>query len=242
MYNIFFSDANIAQPITKGEWLLSGATLLLGAIALAVVFVSPWWIARYRAPKLRVGFILSPPDCHKTILRNEYGKTWPVYYFRFTVENNGATQAEECEVLLETIFRKGKSGKFSEDKNFGPTNLKWSGINRPRSATQTPTIHTIQPGRKLLCDLGRITHPTFTDISVFHKITPAQDASKKFMFELYNDPLFSQWDCLVPGSYKIVISVYSKNAKKITQEFYVSWSGKWQDTEKLMFKELVITQ
>ncbi|MGD9129639.1 MAG: hypothetical protein PVJ09_04095 [Candidatus Woesebacteria bacterium] len=65
-----------------------------------------------------------------------------------------------------------------------------------------------------------------------------QDLSK-FVFELPGR-YYAQADCLTRGRYKITISVYGKNAKKITRNFFISWSGNWKDNTNDMFKELVI--
>ena len=199
-------------------------------------FLAPYAIERwkftYRSPKLRIKFKLAPPGCHQTQMKKGSLK-FPVYYFRFLIENFGKTQAEKCEVLLEKIFKENSAGKMIEYKNFSPVNLKWSGIRDPYEKT-------IQPGRKIYCDLGRVQHPDHKYHSIYRNISERDQAVNKFTFEL-PERYYSQWDCLTPGKYKIIISVYSKNAEKITRQFNLSWSGKWEDEDKDMFNELVIS-
>ena len=50
----------------------------------------------------------------------------------------------------------------------------------------------------------------------------------------------SQEDYLLPGKYKIQISVYNKNAAKVTREFVVDWRGGWRKTQEEMQKRLRI--
>lgn len=157
---------------------------------------------------------------------------FPVYYFRFLVENTGKTQAEDCEVLLERVFKENSAGRMVEWNNFTPVNLKWSGMRDPIS-------RTIQPDRKVYCDLGKIQHPEHNYVSRYRGITEDDKKDLKFALELPEIP-YSQWDCLTPGKYKLDVSVYSKNAEKASRSFLVAWTGKWKDGESDMFNELVI--
>lgn len=185
-------------------------------------------------PWLEIKFKLAPPDCHKTQMKGR-NLSFPVYYFRFLVENVGKTQAKACEVVLEKIFENNTSGDMIEYKNYTPVTLKWTG-------SRGPYERTIQPGRGIYCDLGRIQHPNYSYQSIYINITEKDKATNKFAFELApHEIYYSQWDCLSPGKYKIVVSVYSENAKKITRQFDLSWSGKWKDEDKDMFSELVIS-
>lgn len=213
-----------------------GVTLSLAVIALAVPFITEIFRSKYRAPKLRIKFNFAPPDCHLTTL----GKVVPVYYFRFLVENIGKTQAEECEVVLQNILKKQKSGEYKSVNFSTAVNLKWSGINTERSSTTIPVVRTIQPEREVLCDLGRIIHPDYKEETVYWKATPNEKKTNKFMFEIPVEKPYAQWDCLIPGEYKVIVSVYSKNAHREKAEFDIHWSGIWADEEKKMFKELAI--
>ena len=67
-----------------------------------------------------------------------------------------------------------------------------------------------------------------------------EQQQKKFFFE-FLERFYAQWDCLVPGKYQIEIAVYSKNAKRISRKFKITWSGIWKDQEADMLNELVIS-
>lgn len=196
---------------------------------LVALFADKLWKFIDR-PKLQITFRLKPPSCHKTGAGNS--KT-PVYYFRFIVKNCGKTQAENCEVFLEKIMKKDETGKYNLYKNFTPVNLKWSGIREPFK-------RTLYSSKKMYCDLGKVIHPTRIYKSQYVNVTAEEQSLSKFIFEL-PEVYYSQWDCLIPGKYILTVSVYSKNAKKVTRKFNLTWSGNWEDEDKDMFKELIIT-
>lgn len=213
------------------DWIQISSTILLAGTAFIAPYIVERWKFTYRSPKLKIKFKLAPPFCHQTQMVGP-NFSYPVYYFRFIVENIGKTQAEGCEVYLEKIFKENSAGKLVEYMNFTPVNLKWSGV-------RGPIERTIHPGKEIYCDLGRIQHPDHNFQSVYKNISKKDQDLNKFAFEL-PERYYSQWDCLIPGKYKIVTSIYSKNAKKVTKQFSLSWSGKWEDDETNMFNELVI--
>lgn len=214
------------------DWIQIGSTILLAGTAFIAPYLVELWKYRYNSPVLKINFELSRPLCHQTKWHeNDYFS--PVYYFRFIVENTGKTQAEECEVFLEKIYKDDGLGKMIEFKNFTPANLKWSGLRDPFS-------RKIQPGKKMICDIGRIHHPHYHYTPDYREFTPEELSQNKFVFE-HPERYYSQWDCLVPGKYKINVAVYCRNAQKITREFSILWSGKWKDSDIDMFKELIIS-
>lgn len=158
-----------------------------------------------------------------------------MYYFRFVVKNIGKEQAENCEVVLKKIAKENNRGSFVEFKNYTPVNLKWSGVRNPRKKI-------IQSGRGIYYDLGRIHHPSYNYQSIYVGVTEAEQRTNKFAIELPQSELYySQWDCLIPGKYRLEVVVYSKNATNVTQTFNITWSGNWQNNEEDMFKELLIS-
>jgi hypothetical protein len=214
------------------DWVLIGSTLFLGGLALLAPYVIEKWKYRFYSAKLNFVFYHKPPFCHITQMRGA-GIDFPVYYFRFIVVNKGKVQAEQCETILEKIWKYDSAGKLKEIRGFSPVSLKWSGPERGKALT-------IQPGREVFCDIGRIQHPNYEPESVYRNISPQEQKQNKFFFEL-PERYYAQWDCLLPGKYQIRIAVYSKNAKKISRIFKISWSGIWKDQESEMFNELVIS-
>lgn len=180
-------------------------------------------------PILKILFKEEAPACHKTGL----GGKVPVYYFRFIVKNTGNKQAEDCEAYLEKIKKLNDSGIYEEYKNFTPVNLKWSGVREPIQ-------RTIYPDKETYCDLGKVVEQPQMYESRYVNATDSDQKLNKFIFEL-PEVYYSQWDCLLPGKYTITISIYSRNAKKVTRDFEIFWSGNWKSEDSEMFKELVIS-
>jgi hypothetical protein len=180
-------------------------------------------------PVLKILFKQESPSCHKTSL----GGRVPVYYFRFIVKNTGNKQAEDCEAYLEKIKKLNDLGKCEEYTNFTPVNLKWSGFREPIQ-------RTIYPDKETFCDLGKIVEQPQLYESKYVNATTQEQKLNKFIFEL-PEVYYSQWDCLLPGKYITTISIYSRNAKVVTRDFEITWSGNWKSNDTEMFKELVIS-
>ena len=150
-------------------------------------------------------------------------------------------QADDCEAVLERVWKEDDAKKLHKWENFLPVNLKWSGEN-PTKNFERACFKTIYPGgRRIFCDIGHICHPKHQAASTYRGITEEERQKNKFFFEL-PQKFFYQWDCLIPGKYQIQISVYSKNAEKITGKFKISWSGEWRDSEEEMFREIVVSK
>ena len=213
------------------EW----PTLVLAISAFAVLFLSPVVRDKYFSRKLFVEFHfgVGSPYSHQTTARGR-NIEFPVYYFSFSVHNEGKMQADDCEAVLERVWQVGDAGNKHEWKSFLPVNLKWAGEN-PRRNFERACYKTIYPGgRKVFCNIGHITPLEHQDESAYRGITEEQRQKNKLFFEL-PQKFYSQWDCLLPGKYQIQISVYSKNAAKKTKTFNISWSGEWKEREKEMF-------
>jgi len=219
--------------LNNKEWLFSGAGIVL--LGFLFRFITRYLKKRKLATisaKLDFIFFHRPPFCHITQMRGA-GVDFPVYYFRFKIINIGKIQADQCEVVVENIWKEDETKTFKEFIGFSPVWLKWSGIQNTRYIS-------IQPDRKVFCDMGRIHHPDHEPESVYRNITAGEREQNKFFFE-WPERFYSQWDCLLSGKYRIKIAVYSKNAKKISKKFNIVWSGIWKDQESEMLNELVIS-
>jgi len=214
------------------DWVLIGATLFLGSIALLAPYIIEKWKYRFYSAKLDFIFFHRPPFCHITQMRGA-GADFAVYYFRFKIVNIGKIQADQCEVVVENILKEDETKRLKEFIGFSPVWLKWSG-------TQNIRYLSIQPDREVFCDIGRIHHPDHEPKSAYRNITEKERKQNKFFFE-WPERFYSQWDCLLPGKYQIKIAIYSKNAKKIIKKFNIAWSGIWKDQESVMLNELVIS-
>lgn len=224
--------SSAAIGLSCSDIVLIVSTLILAAAAFTAPYLIERWKHKSLAPQLRLEFFHRPPYCHRTVMGTSSQKI-PVYYFSFIVVNEGRSQAEQCEAVLEMIRKENSDGRLEEWVAFLPASLNWSGV---RDTKYLP----VQPGRKVFCNIGRIQHPQHEPESAYKDISAEEKKSNKFFFELRNR-LFYQWDCLVPGKYQIEIAVYSSNAKKVSKKFRLAWSGKWKDEESDMLNELVLS-
>ncbi len=203
-------EINIDTSATIVSWLsIWGPSVLLAIIALIAPFLSIRISRRYLHPRLGIDF-----ENQRPYLR----LASPFYYVRFVVTNNGRTQAEDCEAVLEEIYYEDQSSKW----RILPVNLKWSGED-PRKDFKAACFRTIYPGgRKNFCDIGHI------------------EKDKKPFFLTLPRHYLEQTRNLRPGHFKMKISVYAKNAEKVTREFSFGWSGTWKDKEEEMSKEMIV--
>lgn len=207
------------------QWLADWGILVLAGAA----FLAPYYVARClekrRAPNLIIEFKDDDPYCRHEKTKEGLGP----YFCHFVVVNRGKSQADGCEVVLEKIWDwKGEKDhlKCSERESWIPVNLKWSA----EWFFERKCFKTIYPGgRRYFCDIGRVNKQT----------TCKPDNDKNFNFEL-PWTFISQDTFLEPGSHKIQISVYSKNAANVTKKFVVKWSGGWKGTQLEMQESLKI--
>lgn len=226
------ASSSTALGLSFGDMVLIGSTLILAATAFTAPYVIERWKHKFFAAKLCFEFFHRAPYCHRTKMRTGSG-TFPVDYFRFVVVNEGKSQAEQCEAVLEMIRKENSSGGLEEWVDFSPVSLRWSGVRDSKYVI-------IQPGRKIFCDIGRIHHPQHEPESAYKDISEEEKRKNKFFFELWQT-FFVQWDCLVPGKYQIEVAVYSSNSERVSKKFNLAWSGNWKDKERDMLDELVIS-
>ncbi len=120
------------------DWILIGTTSLLAITAFLAPYVIERWKYKFYSAKLIFKFFHTPPYCHQTEMRGA-GVNFITYYFRFRIANIGKVQAEQCEAVLEKIWKENSAGELKEISGFSPVSLKWSG-------TVADKYFTIQPG------------------------------------------------------------------------------------------------
>ncbi len=204
------------------QWLKSWSAFICTGILAIVALFAPYYNAqrlrKRNAPKLDIEFD------EKTYCRHERKEKSPCYYCHFAVVNSGLSQADDCEAILEKICKwddKKKKWGWQEWEDFIPVNLKWSA---EKKGSGRACFKTIYPGgRRYFCDIARVD----------------PKKREKFTFELART-FISQDDYLPLGKYKIQISVYSKNAAKVTKKFVIDWCGEWKGTQPEMQERLKI--
>lgn len=226
------------------EWILISTTLFLGICALSAPYFAELIKRKAFAPELKILFKLAEPFCHKTIWRSPPGSSpqieEPVYYFRCQVVNEGKTQARQCEVVLENLWIYDVAGNPTVYPNFSPVNLRWV----MATGEFMGEFININPKRKIFCDLGHISSERYQreiEQKKFIDIPDYKGTDLRFRLDVLRS-FYAQPNCLPPGRYIIGIGLYSENADYQKKFFDISWSGKWKDGEKEMFREIVIAR
>src|SRR5687768_15896603 len=82
-------------------------------------------------PRLRLDFDpQSPVDAHFTPTFRPIGESYPSFWLRIRVSNNGRSVARDVEVIARKLEFL-RDGQFVTHSAFGPLNLKWSYIGEP---------------------------------------------------------------------------------------------------------------
>jgi len=218
------------------DWILIFTALFLGACALFVPYLAEVVKRKAFAPNLKILFELAPPFCHQTSLRSPTQIDEPVYYFRFQVANEGKTQARLCEVVLENIWIKDSANNPQPYSNFSPVNMVWVGTSNE--------FININPNRRVFCNIGHISSANYqrkVEQNRFIDLSGYIGNDLRFVLDL-RQIFYSQPNCLVPGRYILQVGLYSENAGYQKEFFVISWSGKWQDGDDQMFREIVIAR
>lgn len=213
------------------DWILMLTALFLGACALFVPYLAEIVKRKAFAPNLKILFELAPPFCHQTSWSSPEE---PVYYFRFQVVNEGKTQARLCEVVLENLWIYDSANNPQPYPNFSPVNMVWVGASNE--------FININPNRRVFCDIGHISSANYQrkiEQNIFIDLPGYRGNDLRFVLDL-RQIFYSQLNCLVPGRYILQVGLYSENAGYQKEFFDISWSGKWQDGDDQMFREIVI--
>jgi hypothetical protein len=224
--------------LTSSDWVLICTSLFLGATALVAPYLAEVVKRKAFAPKLTVTFAQSPPFCRLSSWRSRVdpGLEEPVYAFHFQVTNEGMSQARRCEAVLEEVWLYDASGTPRRLEDFSPVNLRFDG-----SGTR---FLDLSPRRRVLWNIGHVSssaHQKREEAKLFVNTPGARRRGLRFLLDLLEYPN-RQPNCLGPGKFALRITVYSENAGQATLHLQIAWTGKWQEIETDMFRELVITQ
>ena len=226
------------------DWLLVIATL-----ALAIVAALQDVIRRlFLRPRLEATITVSPPDCHKTILRQRQIETKyepavgatrafekvheaDCYYFKLRVENSGNERAEKVEVFAASLSKRDEVGKFRPVHDFMPLNLRWSNVH-------TTYLDAISPEMWKFCDLAHIIDPLkrepFDAENNPRLGLPPEETLLSLDLEVKPNNLLH---LVPPGVYRIDIMIGAANSKPVSRTFEINHTGNWFDDEPTMLKE-----
>jgi hypothetical protein len=225
--------------MTWADWAQFGATLFLGFIALLVAIFGPYIGDKFKkwrlAPKLHIKCKNEPPYCHPTKLAfTKPSEEFDTYYFTFTVENNGKSQARSCEVVLEEVCTADEKGEYYQVKEFWPTNLMLQGN----------VYMDINPGRPpLYVTIGHISEPKCQEKREHpYSIVTNRSEYNRFIFDFASGQRhFFKIDSRPRGNHLFKLAIVGENFKTIRKKIELRWTGNWtKDSEQMLTKEAVI--
>lgn len=207
---------------------------IMVALLLGIVGIFQDWIRRFFwKPGLKINFRLSPPDSHKTYMRDmRTGQIkYPTYYLRARIENSGNFQLEDVEVVATEITKKRKNGKFIKIGDFLPLNLIWT-------VTHEITKLKIQPGLFKFLDFGHIEETKYKNISDF-----GFEYSSKVILELCTEIAPNTGSHLIfPGEYRIKLVIAANNLKPVTKIYSLIFADAWTDKQEEMLRKNILIE
>jgi len=219
--------------MNSSDWVLIGTTLFLGFIAI--------WGERIRnsiySPRWKIEFYEFAPYCLKTFYKSYTIPIIeePVFFFRFLVKNSGRTTLKNCIAKIEQLWVYDSSDRPNKYPGWIEVTLEWADRRRP--------IISLSPQSKEYSNIGHISSKEYQEKYENIKIDIPGEHKQglRFFFQTESKP-HSQPNCLLPGKYAIKVMLYAENLTGKELWFEITWSGKWQDNETEMFKELTIKQ
>jgi hypothetical protein len=166
-------------------------------------------------PKLNLSITSLFPDCNLTAFPN--GQR--AFFFRIAVTNNGTVDANNVQLYLNGIKKKGLDGIFSACNHILPMNLLWS--YQDNEPTKTSIAQIISPGMKKYCDF----------------IYSIENTNNCFLCT--EVPLLSYGlptNLIDKGVYVASISVVSSNTKSKTIEIQFEYTGFWTTNAEEIIK------
>jgi hypothetical protein len=210
------------------DWLVA-----IGTILLAIVAVFQDQLRAYlQRPKLDCEMELTPPDCHRTVMKTSDGNfSAYIFYYLFKIWNKGNVSAKNVEVIISDVSRK-EGAVFKKIDGFLPGNLLWSYLGGKTYCAY------ISPETFKHCNLGHIIDPA-KRASVPDENNPAlpvtpNEAIFHFDVDFKSNRLYY---LVVPGTYQFKITMGCENAKPVSKRYEIDVTGKWSEDETRMLNE-----
>ncbi len=205
----------------------AGIALITAILALFKDFILDF----INAPTLDIQF--SPKDrrdCHTTTFRNiDTGEVVArTHYFRIRIKNDGRITSEDVEVTLEKV-EKYQNNRFEIDQDFMPLRLFWSHWRERRFELSIPS------GTYRHCDFGFIIDPN----AKYAPLPPQENSNLLFWFDVFLRPNTGRTS-LLPGRYKVTVSVFGKNSKGKSLTLDMEWKGVWSENIEEMLSKGII--
>lgn len=215
---------------------------VLGVVAILVAIFGPPLAGavnrKWRGPKLVIVYEHKPPMIRKTsrFHHPEPDRRDAYYDFHFQTGNKGKTRAEKVEAVLEEIWDYDSAGVLHRLEGFWAVRLRFD-------SGGTKAID-LNPHRQEQWNLGNIpdrdVQNRLMKLDMYNDVPGKEGDDLRFFLDVDEWPFF-QPNVLLPGKYKIKVTLYSSNAPREHQYFIIDWNGEWRDKEEEMFKQIVIT-
>ena len=211
----------------KAQWFVAFGTILLAIVAVFQDKIRTW-VTR---PKLRAEISLTPPDCHKSFIRDKDGRlVCDCFYFRLRVYNDGNVAANMVEVFVSFLKKKLEDGTFQNVSSFLPMNLIWSHIGKMYFPSISPKMYKH-------CDLGHIIAPNHRQLIPFERNDKIVKGNETiFSFDQIVKP-HNRGYLIGPGKYILEVVVAAENASPKVQQIEINHTGKWYAGEDEMLKD-----
>jgi len=197
------------------------ATLVLAAVAALQDLIRQDLLR----PSLRVTIDMSPPDCHKTVVRfPNRSDGIDCYRFMMRVHNDGNQQARDVEVYLERVMQREQDGEYRPLPHFFPVNLTWShSLGRNL---------TLPPGTWRHCSLGHMLDPKVREhiSGESYPLAKLPVGTPVFAFEV-TDRSLGGCHMLTPGEYLACLSICPANAKASQVKLGIQIERQWYADE-----------
>jgi hypothetical protein len=217
-----------SNTISLADWLVAIGTILLAFIAVFQDKIRGY----FQRPNLECDIELSPPDCHRTIMKmRDSDVSFYVFYYLFKIWNKGNISAKNVEVIISDVQKK-EGAVFKSIDGFLPGNLKWSFLGGKTYCDY------ISPDTFKHCNLGHILDPQHRHLlpDENNPSLPVQANETIFCFdvEFRSNRLYY---LVTPGTYKFKITIGCENAKPATKTYIIDVTGKWWEDESRMLNE-----
>ena len=226
---LHFSHGFKVEDIKIGDFFNLFGILILSYVALFQDEFKSWW----RAPILKIDFKPEAPFCYETPLYIWYASdnepkkqiTTKAYAFNFSISNIGKTQAKLCEMFISDL-EEYKADRWQRVDFFQTVNLKW-GSSKSENAYLDINPSQIQ----LLGQIGSIVKDNI----------PGKPTNVFWISYLYriggNQPEY-----LSPSTkYRFKITAVSENAKSVSKNFELLFTGKCGNSLEETLKEITIS-
>ena len=162
-------------------------------------------------PKLTISITSLFPDCNLTT--DAYGKR--AFIFRLAVMNQGSVDANNVQVFLNSVKKKGLDGTYTTCNHILPMNLMWS--YQDNEPVKSSIAQIISPNMKKYCDFIYTLENSSncvmcTEVSLFAYGIPSNFINK--------------------GTYIANIIVLASNSKAKSFNIQFDYKGYWSSDAK----------